>query len=339
MQRIAMTVSIALCLLFTSTVNASGEVNLYSSRQENLIRPVLDLFTERTGITVNLVSGSDDAIIERLRIEGRNSPADLLLTADAARLYRARSLDLLQAVESDVLLAAIPAAYRDPGNTWFGLSLRARVLMYAPDRVDPAELSTYEALADEKWRQRLCIRSSGSIYNQSLTAAMIAHHGVERTERWARGLVANFARPPAGGDRDQITALAAGRCDVALVNTYYLGGMLNSDDRTQREAAERVAIVWPNQDAQGTHVNISGGGVTRAARNRDNAVRLLEFLVSDEAQRWYAQSNNEYPVKAGVPLSTTLEGWGEFRADELNLNALGEHNADAVRAMDRAGWR
>lgn len=339
MQRIAMTVSIALCLLFTSAVNASGEVNLYSSRQENLIRPVLDMFTERTGITVNLVSGSDDAIIERLRIEGRNSPADLLLTADAARLYRARSLDLLQAVESDVLQTAIPAAYRDPGNAWFGLSLRARVLMYAPDRVDPAELSTYEALADEKWRRRLCIRSSGSIYNQSLTAALIAHHGVEHAENWARGLVANFARPPAGGDRDQITALAAGRCDVALVNTYYLGGMLNSDDRAQREAAEQVAIFWPNQDAQGTHVNVSGGGVTRAARNRDNAVRLLEFLVSDEAQRWYAQGNNEYPVKAGVPLSTTLEDWGDFRADELNLNALGEHNADAVRAMDRAGWR
>ncbi len=339
MQRIAMTVSIALCLLFTATANASGEVNLYSSRQENLIRPVLDMFTERTGITVNLVSGSDDAIIERLRIEGRNSPADLLLTADAARLYRAKALDLLQAVDSDALQTAIPAAYRDPENMWFGLSLRARVLMYAPDRVAPAELSTYEALADEKWRRRLCIRSSGSIYNQSLAAALIAHHGVEHTERWARGLVANFARPPAGGDRDQITALAAGRCDVALVNTYYLGGMLNSDDRAQREAAGQVAIFWPDQDGQGTHVNVSGGGVTRAASNRDNAVRLLEFLVSDEAQRWYAQGNNEYPVKAGVPLSDTLEAWGEFRADELNLNALGEHNAEAVRAMDRAGWR
>lgn len=320
-------------------VQADGEVNLYSSRQENLIRPVLDQFSAQTGITVNLVSGNDDAIIERLRIEGINSPADLLLTADAARLYRAKSLDLLQPVNSAVLDAAVPEAYRDPDGAWYGLSLRARVLMYAPDRVDAGELSTYEALAEPRWRGRLCIRSSGSIYNQSLMAAMIAHHGVQSTEEWARGLVANFARPPAGGDRDQILGVAAGRCDVALANTYYLGGMLNSDDAAQRAAAGRVAIFWPNQDTQGAHVNVSGGGVTTAAGNRDNAVRLLEFLVSDEAQRWYAEGNNEYPVKAGIALSSTLESWGGFNADTLNLNALGELNADAVRAMDRAGWR
>jgi iron(III) transport system substrate-binding protein len=178
------------------------------------------------------------------------------------------------------------------------------------------------------------------VYNQSLTAAMIAHHGVDAAaEQWARGLVANFARPPAGGDRDQISAVAAGRCDVALVNTYYLGGMLNSDDRAQREAAQQVAIAWPNQDSWGTHVNVSGGAVTRAASNRDNAVRLLEFLVSDQAQRWYAEGNNEYPVKPGIALNETLQSWGEFRADDLNLNDLGELNAEAVRVMDRARWR
>jgi iron(III) transport system substrate-binding protein len=339
MVRIVLAAFAATALLLTSVAHASGEVNLYSSRQENLIRPVLDMFTEQTGITVNLVSGADDAIIERLRIEGRNSPADLLLTADAARLYRAKAANLLQPVESEILESAIPEAYRDPDRNWFGLSLRARVLMYAPDRVTPEELTSYENLTDEKWRQRLCIRSSGSVYNQSLTAAMIAHHGVAAAEQWARGLVANFARPPAGGDRDQISAVAAGRCDVALVNTYYLGGMLNSDDRAQREAAQQVAIAWPNQDSWGTHVNVSGGAVTRAASNRDNAVRLLEFLVSDQAQRWYAEGNNEYPVKPGIALNETLQSWGEFRADDLNLNDLGELNAEAVRVMDRARWR
>jgi iron(III) transport system substrate-binding protein len=319
--------------------HAQGQVNLYSSRQENLIRPLLDMFSAETGIAVNLVSGSDDAIIERLRIEGINSPADLLLTADAARLYRAKELGVLQAVESDVLSAAIPEAYRDPDGRWFGLSLRARVMMYAPGRVDAEELSTYEALAEPQWRRRLCVRSSGSIYNQSLTAAMIAHQGVQATEEWARGLVANFARPPAGGDRDQIMAVAAGQCDVALVNTYYLGGMLRSDDRAQREAAGNVTIFWPNQEGRGAHVNVSGAGVTRAARNRDNAVRLLEFLVGDEAQRWYADVNNEYPVRPGTEWSPMLESWGAFEADSLNLDALGKHNAEAVRVMDRAGWR
>src|SRR5690606_3339734 len=264
---------------------ANGEVNLYSSRQEALIRPLLDMFTEQTGIRVNLVSGNDDAIIERLRVEGMNSPADVLITADAGRLHRAKSQNLLQPIQSDVLEAAIPAAYRDPDNTWFGLSLRARVIMDAPDRVDPSELSTYEALADPKWRGRLCVRSSSNIYNQSLTAALIAHHGAEKVEQWARGVVANFARPPAGGDRDQIQAVAAGQCDIAISNTYYLGGMLRSDDPAVRAAAEKVRVFWPSQDAQGAHVNVSGAGVTKAAKNRDNAVRLLEFMVSDEAQR------------------------------------------------------
>lgn len=318
---------------------ANGEVNLYSSRQEALIRPLLDMFTEQTGIKVNLVSGNDDAIIERLRVEGMNSQADVLITADAGRLHRAKSQDLLQPIDSKVLEAAIPAAYRDPANTWFGLSLRARVIMYAPDRVEPSELSTYEALADPKWRGRICVRSSGNIYNQSLTAALIAHNGVPAVEQWARGVVANFARPPAGGDRDQIQAVAAGQCDIAISNTYYLGGMLSSDDASVRAAAEKVRVFWPSQDAQGTHVNVSGAGVTKAAKNKENAIRLLEYMVSDEAQRWYAEGNSEYPVKPGVALSPVLESWGPFKADSLNLAKLGEGNAEAVRVLDRAGWK
>jgi iron(III) transport system substrate-binding protein len=200
-------------------------------------------------------------------------------------------------------------------------------------------LSTYGQLADARLKGRVCVRSSDSIYNQSLLAAMIAHHGVEDTEAWARGLVANFAKPPTGGDRDQIKAVAAGVCDVALANTYYLGGMLTSSDAAQREAAGKVAVFWPDQQSYGAHVNVSGAGVTKVAKNRGNAVLLLEFLVSDDAQHWYAETNNEYPVKPGIKWSKTLEQWGHFKADTLNLGELGEHNAEAVRVMDRAGWK
>jgi iron(III) transport system substrate-binding protein len=318
---------------------AAGEVNLYSARKEELIKPLLDRFTAQTGITVNLVTGKADALLKRLESEGRNTPADLLLTTDAGRLYRAYEAGVLQPVRSDVLERQIPAVYRDPEGHWFGVSVRARVLMYAPDRVDPAQLSTYEALADSRWKQRICIRSSGNIYNQSLVGALIAAHGEAETEAWARSLVANMARPPKGGDRDQISAVAAGQCDIAVANTYYLGTMLNSSDPAQREAAAKVAVFWPNQQGRGAHVNISGAGVTRHAQNRDNAVKLLEFMVSEESQRWYADANLEYPVRSGIPLNATLEAWGTFKADTLNLAELGRNNAAAVRLMDRAGWK
>ena len=318
---------------------AAGEVNLYSARKEELIKPLLDRFTAQTGITVNLVTGKADALLKRLESEGRNTPADLLLTTDAGRLYRAYEAGVLQPVRSEVLERQVPSVYRDPEGHWFGVSVRARVLMYAPDRVDPAELSTYEALADSRWKGRICIRSSGNIYNQSLVGALIAAHGEAETEAWARGLVANMARPPKGGDRDQISAVAAGQCDIAVANTYYLGTMLNSSDPAQREAAAKVAVFWPNQEGRGAHVNISGAGVTRHAQNRDNAVKLLEFMVSEESQRWYADANLEYPVRSGIPLNATLEAWGTFKADTLNLAELGRNNAAAVRLMDRAGWK
>jgi iron(III) transport system substrate-binding protein len=318
---------------------ASGEVNLYSARKEALIKPLLDRFTAETGIEVNLVTGKADALLKRLESEGRNTPADLLVTVDAGRLHRAVVADLLQPVENATLKERVPASYRDPENHWFGLSTRARVMMYSRDRVDSGALSTYEGLADPQWKGRICIRSSSNIYNQSLIASLIAAHGEEETERWARGLVANMARPPSGGDRDQIKAVAAGQCDVAVANTYYLGGMLNSSDPAQVEAASKVAVFWPNQDGRGTHVNVSGAGVTKYARNRDNAVKLLEFLTSDASQQWYAEVNSEYPAVPGVPLSGTLQAWGEFRADDLNLAVLGRNNAAALKLMDRAGWK
>lgn len=326
-------------LATAAPVYADGEVNLYSARKEALIKPLLDRFSAETGIEVNLVTGKDDALLERLKSEGANSPADLFITADAGRLHRAKVAGVLQAVASETLDAAIPAHLRDPDGQWFGLSQRARPIFYALDRVKPEALSTYEDLADPKWKGRICIRSSDNIYNQSLVASMIASDGEAATEEWAKGFVANFAQPPQGGDRDQIKAAAAGVCDVAVANTYYYGMMLNGNDEAQREAAAKVAIFWPNQDGRGTHVNVSGVGLTVAAKNRDNAVKLMEFLVSPESQEWYASVNHEYPVREGVNWSETLDSWGEFKADTLNLSKLGEYNPAAVMLMDRAGWR
>ncbi len=319
---------------------AGGDaVNVYSARKEALIKPLLDRFTEQTGVEVNLITGAADALLKRLESEGRNTPADLFITVDAGRLHRAKRVGVLQPVRSPALEAAVPASYRDPQGYWFGLSLRARPIMYGKDRVDPAELSAYEALADERWRRRICVRSSDNIYNQSLVAAMLIANGPDRTLAWARGLVANFARAPKGGDRDQIKAVAAGQCDIAIANTYYLGQMLTDDDEVQREAARKVAIVWPNQAGRGAHVNVSGAGVTAAAAHRDQAVALLEFLASEEAQQWYADVNIEYPVRQGTAPSAMVAEWGSFKADTVNLDQLGEYNAEAVKIMDRAGWK
>ncbi len=332
----------AFCLLsglLAAPVLAGGEVNLYSARKEDLIKPLLDDFSKQTGVAVNLVTGKEEALLQRLQSEGANTPADLLLTSDAGRLAAARQAGVLQAVKSGALDNAIPAVYRDPQGYWYGLSLRARPIIYAGDRVKPAELSTYEDLADPKWKGRICMRSSDSVYNQSLVAGMIAHHGEAKTEAWAKGLVANFARPPKGGDRDQIKAVAAGECDLTLANTYYLGGMVNSSDEAEKQAAAKVAVFWPDAKTTGVHVNVSGAGVTAHARNRDHAVKLLEFLASDAAQRWYAETNNEYPVNPAIPPSATLKTWGEFKADTLNVAKLGELNAAAVKLMDRAGWK
>lgn len=326
------------CTLGTAAAVQAEEVNLYSARKEALIKPLLDKFTEKTGISVNLVTGKEDALLKRLQSEGNNSPADMLLTTDVGRLYRAKEAGVLQAVESEALNAAVPAHYRDPAGEWYGLSVRARVIMYAQDRVKPEQLSTYEALAEPQWKQRVCVRSSANIYNQSLVASLIVADGEEAAETWAKGLVANFAKPPTGGDRDQIKAVVAGVCDIAIANTYYLGGMLHADAE-QQAVAQQVAVFWPNQDGRGAHVNVSGAGITKAAKHKDNALKLLEFLASDEAQQWYAESNHEFPVKTGVAISDTLKAWGEFKADTQSLAKLGELNPVAVRLMDRAGWR
>ena len=331
--------SLMLVSSFASVHAADEEVNLYSARKEQLIKPLLDKFTEQTKINVNLVTGKADALLKRLTTEGKNSPADLLITTDAGRLHRAVAADVVQPVKSDVLDEAIPAHLRDPDGLWFGLSLRARPIFYVKGKVDPSELSTYEALSDPKWKKRICIRSSGNIYNQSLVASMLATGDKDEVETWAKGFVANFAQPPKGGDRDQIKAAAAGICDIAVANTYYYGGMLKSKDAKQVEAASKVAIFWPNQDGRGTHVNVSGIAMTKAAKNTDNAKLLMEFLANEESQAWYAQANDEFPVREGVAWSDSIKQWGEFKADDLSLAKLGENNADAVRLMDRARWK
>ena len=289
---------------------------------------------------VNLDHGKSRCIYYNdLISEGKNSPADILITTDAGRLYRAKKADVIQAIESERLTESIPEQYRDPEGFWFGLTLRARPIVYALDRIKPEQLSTYEALANKQWKQKICIRSSDNIYNQSLVASLLANSNEEATLNWAKSFVENFARPPQGGDRDQVKAVAAGQCDIALVNNYYLGKMLTSKDESEVSAAQKVKIFWPNQDGRGTHVNISGAAITNSSKNKTSAIKLLEFLISDEAQQWYAEKNLEYPIKPGIQPSEILLSWGEFKADSLNLHQLGERNAEAVMIMDHAGWK
>ena len=317
---------------------AAAEVNIYSYRQEHLIRPLLSAFTLKTGIEFRLISGKADALLERLKSEGRNSPADILVTTDVGRMVRAKDAGVLQAVTSPVLDNLIPVQYRDPEGYWYGVSVRSRVLYYALDRIKPAELSTYEDLATAKWKGRICIRSSGNIYNQSLLASLIAHNGRDAALNWAKGMVANFARKPQGGDRDQIKAVAAGECDVAVGNSYYYARMQIAKD-DQREAAAKVGIFFPNQAGRGAHVNISGVAVTKSSKNTGEALRLIEYLASDDAQKIYAEVVHEYPIRNDIPLSKIVGAWGTFKADELPLATFAAHQGDALRVFDEAGWR
>ena len=314
-------------------------VNIYSARKEALILPLLKRFKAETGIDFRLVTGKADGLLKRIEIEGKATPADVFITVDAGRLERAKAAGILQPIQNEVLNKTIPAHLRDKDNQWFGLSRRARVIFYAKDRVDPNELSTYESLTETKWRNRLCVRSSNNVYNQSLVASMIAHDGTEKAESWAKGLVANFARNPEGGDTDQLRAVAAGQCDITIVNTYYFGRMKNSLKERDQTAADGIGVFWPNQEGRGAHVNVSGAGVTKYAKHPQAAQKLLEFLVKPDSQSWYAEVNNEYPVVPGSKTSEILMSFGNFKSDTLNLTLLGENNKAALQLMDRAGWR
>ncbi len=335
---------VALMLCTASVANAANdEITLYSARSEPLIKPLLDRFSERHGIEVNLITGKAGVLIERLKHEPAGR-ADVLLSTDAGRLYYADSLGLFQPIDSEVLQSRVPAHYRSTDNTWFALSVRSRVIVYSLDRVSRNRLSTYEDLTDRQWRGRICLRSSNNIYNQSLLASLIAHLGPIKAERWAEGMVQNMARRPKGNDRAQILAVAAGVCDLTLVNTYYVGLMKTSPDPAHRRASDKVGVFYPNQTGtgqagRGAHMNVGGAGVVRGSKSVAASVKLLEFLVSDEAQTWYAQVNHEYPVVAGIPPSPVIASFGSFVQDDLPVQRLGELNRAAVRIFDRAGWR
>ncbi len=331
---------LAACLA-AAAANAAvaAEVNIYSARKEALIRPVLDMFTADTGIAVNLVTGKAGQLHERLEAEGRNSPADVFLTVDAGNLHRAKTAGLLQPVRSAALDETVPARWRDPEGYWYGFSLRARILVRAIDRVGADDLSTYEALADPAWAGRVLVRSSSNVYNRSLIASMIEAHGAGAVETWARGLVANMARNPKGGDTDQIRAVAAGEGDVAIVNSYYYGRLAASDDAGDRAIVAATAPFFPNQDDRGTHVNVSGAGLCAHAPNPEQGARLLDYLAGESAQALFAELNHEIPVRAGVASSNVVAGWGAFAMDDLPLAVLGERNREAIELADRAGWR
>lgn len=318
-------------LLACTTPLLAQEINVYSHRQPELIQPLVDAFTAETGIAVN-VAFVDKGMAERLQAEGNRSPADLVLTVDIARLMQIADADVLQPVQSDVLESNIPAELRDPGDLWFGVTSRARVVYASKDRVAPGEVTTYEDLASEKWKGRLCTRSGLHDYNIALLGAVIVHHGEDSATKWAEGLKANLARKPDGGDRDQVKAIAAGECDIALGNTYYIGQMLA--DPEQKPDAEAVSIVFPTFEGGGTHLNISGVAMTKSAPNKENALKFMEWLSSDTAQKIYAETNYEFPVKAGVTKSELVASWGEFTPDTTPLAEIAKARAAALKIME-----
>ncbi len=318
---------------------AAQEVNVYNARHYGTDQQLWDGFTKETGIKVNVVEGNHDELIQRMESEGANSPADIFITVDAGRLAFAADKDLFAPVKSEVLEKDVPAYLRHPDGLWYGLAVRARVLVYDKERVDPADLSTYEALADPKFKGKIVVRSSTNVYNLSLMGSIIAADGPEKAEEWARGLVANMARPPEGGDTDQLKAVAAGVGDIAISNTYYFARLVASDKPEEKAIADKLAVFFPNQGDRGTHVNVSGAGVIKSAPNKENAVKFLEYLVSPEAQRYFADVSFEYPVNPAVKAHPVLASFGDFKHDSLNAATYAANSAEAAKIMDRAGWK
>lgn len=314
---------------------APAELVVYTSRNEQLVKPLFDRYTEETGIKVTYLTDKAPPLMERLKAEGSRTPADVFITVDAGNLWQAANLDLLQPIESPVLEANIPDNLQDPDNRWFGLSVRARTIIHNPTRAPADTLSTYEALAGPEWKGRLCLRTSGAVYNQSLVATMMATLGAEETERVVRGWVDNLATAPMANDNAVIEAIAAGRCDVGITNTYYLGRALKQD------AELPVTVFWPNQadGGRGVHVNVSGAGVVKHSDQPEAAQAFIEWLSGGTAQELFAGENLEYPANPGIPMADLIKGWGEYRADLINVSQAGAMQAEAVKLMDRAGYR
>ena len=319
--------------LFGTSTSQAEQVVVYSARIEQLIKPMFDAFTKDTGIAVKFVTDKEGPLLARLKAEGKNTPADMLITSDAGNLWEAAREGLLRPVESRTLEANIPIYLRDPQKQWFGLSVRARTIIYNTQKVKPADLSTYEALAEPEWKGRLCLRTSKKVYNQSLVAMMIAEHGEAKTEQIVKDWVANLATDPLSDDTKAMEFVAAGQCDVTLANTYYYGRLM------EKNPSLPLAIFWPNQASSGVHINISGAGITKHARNAEAAIKLLEFLSSEKAQNLFADVNMEYPANPRINPSPAVAAWGTFKQNPLNVTTAGELQTEAVKLMDRAGYR
>ena len=331
-------VALSVCI-FGSSLMASSEVNVYSHRHYDTDKELFKKFEKETGIKVNVVKAGASTLIKRIKSEGKNSPADVLITVDAGRLFQAKNKGILQAVYSDILNNNIPKKFRDEENKWFGLTKRARVALLSFDEAKSPTIKTYEDLADPKNRGKVVIRSSNNIYNQSLLAAIIEHHGEEYALKWAKGVVANMARSPKGNDRAQVVAVANGIGSIAIANTYYIGKMVNNKKKEQREAVKKVKVFFPTFENGGTHVNISGAGIVRYAPNKENAIKFLEFLSGAEAQKIFAQGNYEYPILNDVKTSDIVASWGTFKDDKISMNSLGKNNKAAIKIFDKANWK
>ena len=340
LRRAGYAAALAACMVSATGHAQQKMLNLYSARHYSTDEALYANFTKSTGIRINRIDAGDEQLLERLKTEGSNSPADVLLLVDAARLWNAQQMSLYAPVKSSVLESRIPAELRDRDGNWFGFSTRARVIVYNKLTVKPADVSTYESLADPKLKGKVCTRSGSHPYMLSLVAAVAEHDGEAKAEAWARGVVANFARKPAGGDTDQIKAVASGECGVALTNTYYWVRLLKSTKPDEQEIVKKVGFVWPNQAGYGTHVNVAGGAMLRNAPNKEAAVKFLEYLAGDEAQAYFANGNNEWPVvKSAVAKNPELESLGKFKMDAIGPAVFGKNTPMAQRIVDRAGWK
>ncbi|MBK9177391.1 MAG: Fe(3+) ABC transporter substrate-binding protein [Flavobacteriales bacterium] len=315
------------------------EVNVYTHRHYDTDKDLFAAFTQKTGIAVNVVQAGDDELLARLEQEGATSPCDILITADAGRLGLAKSRGLLQSATSEVLLASIPAHLRDPDGQWFGLTMRARIVAYDKTKVKPDAITSWADLTGPQWKGKILVRASENVYNQSLLAAMIAHDGPFAARAWADGIVRNMARTPKGNDTDQLLALGEGLGTIAIVNSYYVGKLMASDEAEKQKAKAMIGVAFPTIGAHGVHVNVSGGGIAKHAPHKAEALALLEFLAGEEAQRLFAEGNKEYPVRPGIPMASELQAFGTFTPDSLNLEALARLNPDAVKVFDAADWR
>jgi len=325
---------LAVAVFAFSALASADEVVVYSTREEHLIKPIFDAYTKDTGVKIKLVTDVENSQMQRrLKVEGKDTLADMLLTVDAGNLWEAAREGLLRPVQSKVLSAHIPAHLRDPGNQWFGLSVRARTIFYNTRKVRPAELSTYEDLGSQKWKNRLCLRTSKKIYNQSLVAMMIAEHGEAKAEQIVKSWVANLASAPFPNDTDMLEAIASGQCDVGIANTYYFGRLM------KKKPGLPIGIFWPDKNGKGVHVNISGAGITKYAKHEKEAIKLLEWLSSKKAQDMLADVNLEYPANPAVKCDPVVAAWGSFRHNQINVAKAGELQAAAVRLMDRAGYK